>query len=238
MNTVERDGDTVVRQAGPWTPSVHALLHHLNTAGISAVPRPLGHDEESERLTFLDGNVPQYPLPDWVWGDSVLASGARLLRSLHDASASFDTAGRTWQQAAREPVEVICHNDFAPHNLVFDTEHQIIGVIDWDMCSPGPRLHDLAVFATRVVPLTLDLPVGGPTAAELRARVRTVLDAYGSDASIAQLLARAAAALRFLSAYSRDAAVRLAKPELAHHAEQYDRDAAAIETGRLAGAPA
>lgn len=240
MNAVEFDSDSALRNAGPWTSSVHALLNHLRSEGVRGIPQPLELDVERgrERLTYLDGYVPQYPLPTWVWRESVLTSGARLMRTLHDASESFSTAGRTWQQPSREPAEVVCHNDFAPHNLVFDDGRQLIGVIDWDMCSPGPRLHDLAVFATRAVPLTVDLPADGPCAADLRARIQAVLDAYGSEETIDELLARAAAGLRFLADHSRDAAVRLEKPELAEHARQYDRDAVAIEAGRIAGAPA
>lgn len=240
MNAVLRDGDTVLRQSGPWSPSVHALLDHLRAAGVHVVPQPLGIDLESrrERLGYLAGHVPVYPLPSWIWSESVLTSGARLLRAVHDASASFSTAGRSWQQAAREPAEVVCHNDFAPHNLVFDDRHAIVGVIDWDMCSPGPRLHDLAVFATRAVPLTADPPADAPQGAGVRRRIQTILEAYGSDASVEELLAQAVSGLRFLADYSREAAIRLGKPELTQHAAQYERDARALETGDVAGAPA
>ena len=37
-----RVGDTVRRAAGPWTPSVHALLAHLAGKGLVGSPRPLG----------------------------------------------------------------------------------------------------------------------------------------------------------------------------------------------------
>ena len=53
----------------------------------------------------------------------------------------------------RAPVEVICHNDFATYNLVFDGEN-VVGVIDWDFASPGPRLWDIAYLAYRIVPLS------------------------------------------------------------------------------------
>lgn len=235
MNAVKLDSGNVLRDAGPWSPSVHALLDHLRSEGVQGIPLPLELDVERgrERLSYLDGHVPQFPLPTWVWRESVLTSGAQLLRTLHDASESFSTAGRTWQQPTREPAEVVCHNDFAPHNLVFDDGHQLVGVIDWDMCSPGPRLHDLAVFATRAVPLTVDLPADGPSAADLRARIQTVLDAYRSEATIDELLASAASGLRFLADHSRAAAARLDKPDLAVHARLYERDATAIESGRL-----
>ena len=44
-----------------------------------------------------------------------------MLRELHDATGGFDRAGRVWALPAREPAEVICHNDFAPYNLASAT---------------------------------------------------------------------------------------------------------------------
>lgn len=231
MNAVERDGETVMRNAGPWTSTVHALLDHLATRGIYGIPRPLSIEGERERLSFLPGEVPRYPLPDWVWHSDVLRAGAELLRRIHEASTTFPRDDQSWQQPSREPAEVICHNDFAPHNLVFDSQHNLIGVIDWDMCSPGPRIRDLAYFATRTVPLTAELPAGAPAGDEVRRRIKHILDAYGSDASTDDVLIHAAAGLHELAAYSRDAADRLSKPELREHATLYDRDAAAIERG-------
>ena len=70
-------------------------------------------------MAYIDGEVPAYPMPAWVWHVSVLDASARMLRAFHDATAGFAREGRTWQLAAHEPDEVICHNDFAPYNLVF-----------------------------------------------------------------------------------------------------------------------
>ena len=84
MNAVEREGDTVLRNAGPWTTTVHALLTHLRAAGIDGVPQPLGIDTSAnpprEQLTYIDGHVPLHPLPEWVWHDNVLSDGASWLR--------------------------------------------------------------------------------------------------------------------------------------------------------------
>ena len=41
VSTVVRVGDTVRRNAGPWTPSVHALLRHLEYVGFTGAPRAL-----------------------------------------------------------------------------------------------------------------------------------------------------------------------------------------------------
>ena len=115
---------------------------------------------------------------DWVWADQVLVEGAQHLRRLHDASIGFGRDGAVWQAPAKIPVEVVCHNDFSPHNLAFH-DGRIVGAIDFDYCSPGPRLWDIAYFATRIVPLTATPPQNAPGMGDSRRRVQTILDAYG-----------------------------------------------------------
>lgn len=225
MNAVERDGDTVLRNAGPWTPTVHRYLAYLGRAGIDWAPRPLAVAGGRERLTFVGGEVPLYPLPDWVWKDSVLVEGARRLRQLHDASIGFGLDGAEWQSPAKVPAEVICHNDFAPHNLAFE-DGRLVGAIDFDMCSPGPRLWDLAYFATRAVPLARDTHSNAPGMARARARVQLILDAYGSDSTWDDVLRVAIIRLWDLADMSRDKAVELGKPDLNDDADMYVRDAA------------
>jgi hypothetical protein len=225
MNEVHRDGDTVLRTGGPWTPTVHAYLDYLAMAGVDWVPRPLGVEGDRERLTFIDGDVPVYPLPDWVWAESVLTEGAQFLRQLHDASIGFALDDRIWQSRTKVPSEVICHNDFAPHNLAF-TDGRLIGAIDFDMCSPGPRLWDIAYFATRAVPLTGVTPPNAPGMEDARRRTQLILDAYGSDASWADVLRVAIIRLHDLADMSRLKADELGKPHLLDEAEGYARDAA------------
>lgn len=153
ITPVTRSADTVRRASGPWTPTIHRLLAHLHDRGIDWLPEPLGTDEHGrEVLSFLPGTVPNYPLPAEVWSDATLDSAGWMLRALHDATLDFDRSGALWQQPAREPAEVICHNDFAPYNFVFEGQ-RLTGVIDWDMASPGSRLWDLAYLAYRMVPL-------------------------------------------------------------------------------------
>lgn len=229
-NAPVRRGDAVHREAGPWTPTIHRLLEHVAARGVDFLPHPLGFDEAGrEVLTFLPGSVPAYPMPPEVWAQELLAQAARLLRTFHDASADFPREGAIWQQPARTPDEVICHNDFVPYNLVLDAG-RITGVIDVDMASPGPRARDLAHLAYRMVPLadpaSPDLPASslaarrrrftalvaaydGPAAAEVADWVEPVLDD----------LARGAAARggRFLA-----------------HADGYRRDAAWIDAHRTA----
>jgi len=164
---VARRGEAVYRTAGPWTPTVHRLLDHLHTRGVTFLPHPLGCDDQGrEVLTHLPGTVPTYPLPAHVWAPAVLATAGRQLAEVHAATRSFLSgdleeapAGATggelvWQSPVREPVEVVCLNDVAPHNMVFDAEGGLTGWIDVDTAAPGPRVWDLAHLAYRLVPLT------------------------------------------------------------------------------------
>jgi hypothetical protein len=224
MNSVERVGDPVRRNAGPWTPTVHRYLDYLARSGVDWAPKPLGIDGDREVLSFVTGEVPLYPLPDWVWADAVLVDGARRLRQLHDASIGFALDGAVWQSPAKVPIEVICHNDFAPHNLAF-VAGSIVGAIDFDMCSPGPRIWDLAYFATRAVPLTAETPVGAPTPFDARRRVQLILDSYGSDTRWGEVIRVAIIRLCDLAEISLIKAAELGKPQLRTDAAGYRRDA-------------
>ena len=120
---------------------------------------------------------------------------------------------------------MICHNDFAPHNLVFHGG-VLVGAIDFDTCSPGPRLGDLAYFATRAIPLSsggdrdeiarrlelLPSPVTGPRRAgpsSSRSRSPGCTTSPTSQPSE-------------LSAFD--------KPELLDHVVGYQRDAEFVES--------
>lgn len=235
MNTVRRVGDTVVRNAGPWTPTIHRYLAHLAASGIDWVPRPVSFTRDHEVLSFVAGNVPIYPLPDWIWRDDVVVDAAKHLRSLHDASLGFDLDQAIWQLPTHPPIEVICHNDFAPHNLAFDDDH-VVGAIDFDTCSPGSRMWDIAYLATRIVPLTAVHPTGAPRDDQSRRRIQLLLDSYGSDADWTDVVKVAIVRLRDLAAFSIRAANELSKPHLLEDAAGYERDASHLE-GVLAPNP-
>jgi hypothetical protein len=224
MNQVERVGDSVRRVAGPWTPTVHRYLDYIRRGGVDWAPHPLGIDGDREVLSFIDGEVPVYPLPGWVWADAVLVDGAQRLRQLHDASIGFPLENAVWQSWTRVPVEVICHNDFSPHNLAF-VAGAIVGAIDFDMCSPGPRIWDIAYFATRAVPLTAAVPAGAPNMADARRRVELILASYGSSATWHDVMLVAIRRLWELADFSISKADELGKPHLRDEARDYQRDA-------------
>ena len=170
------EGGSVLRPAGPWTESVHALLMHVRARGVPWVPEPRGVDRRGRaEVSWVDGDVPAYPMPDWVWAPAVLdergADAARAARR----DRRVRPAGRTWALPPREPDEVVCHNDFAPYNLAF-RDGLPVGAIDFEAAAPGPRAWDLAYLSYRIVPLAApgnpDLPAQPDPPGRLAATVR------------------------------------------------------------------
>lgn len=226
MGEVTRVGDEVRRPAGPWTANVHAFLADLHEAGVSGVPRVLGETSDGrERLSFVAGEVAHHPLPDWIWEERILIDAAKLLRRIHDASVERARTRSGWRMPVREPAEVVCHNDFAPYNLVFD-RRTLVGVIDFDMAAPGPRLWDLAYLAYRLVPYAEDAAAPASVREAEPQRRATLFSAYGVDPAAGMLWATMADRLDALAQHSRTETVR--RPELAVHAEMYERDAARL----------
>jgi hypothetical protein len=182
MTDVVRVGETVRRKVGPWTPAIHALLEHIRQRGFLRAPVPLGYDEQGrESISLLPGSVAVYPLEDHVLSDAMLQDVARMLREYHDASVDFvPPEDAQWQWSAHEPREVVCHNDFAPYNLLF-MNRGLTGVIDFDTASPGPRVWDMAYTAYRFVPLTAPAnpDVHHPGLPEQRRRLALFCETYG-----------------------------------------------------------
>jgi hypothetical protein len=228
MTGVTRYGQYVHRMAGPWTPTVHRLLNHLVDRGLGWVPRPIGFDEHGrEVLTFIDGTVPHDPMPAWAWADSVIIDAGTHLAQLHDATAGYLDAEATWQLPAHEPRQVICHNDFAAYNMVFDANHDLAGVIDWDGASPGPRAWDLAYLAYRLVPLCAP---GNPdglegSIPERRRRLDLLCRCYDRGQTPQQVLATAVWRLDDLADFTARRAANGAR-HVAAHVQLY-HDAAA-----------
>lgn len=153
INQVVRVGDTVRRTVGPWSDAVHGLLQHLETQGFAGAPRFLGVDEKSrEVLTYIPGEVGFMP---YVWEESALVEAARLLRAYHDAVSGYTPTDARWQFIYPDIHlhEVICHNDFAPYNVVFNDKLPK-AIIDFDTAGPGPRIWDVAYAAYCFVPLS------------------------------------------------------------------------------------
>jgi len=183
--TAVRVGDTVRRSAGPWTPAVHAVLDHLSARNFAGAPLALGIDGQGrEVLSFMEGEAGRYPLTPYMLSDDILMEAARLLRAMHDATASFTPPrDAVWRQAVPDPgpIEVVCHNDWAPYNAIFRDTH-LAGFIDWDFARPGSRLWDVAWMAHTWVPLRDDsecVGQGWSAPPNRSARLRLLCDAYG-----------------------------------------------------------
>lgn len=224
---VHRVGETVRRTAGAWTPRVHQLLSTLRAAGVTEVPEPFGLDESGrEVLSYLPGTVAHYPLPDWLWSSAVLHQSAELLRRAHDASVPLVSLRDGWQMPTHEPVEVICHNDVAPYNMVF-TDGAVSGLIDFDTASPGPRLWDLAYLAYRLVPCGSDAGAAAPDDALRIERAHALIAAYGLDQgfTLKELVTVMVARLVDLAEYTEQRAHDTGSDDFLDHAATYRRDA-------------
>lgn len=185
VNRVVRVGDTVRRQTGPWTPAVHALLRHLESAGFEASPRVLGIDEQGrEVLSYIDGEAAVRPWPAALLAVEGLGLLARLLRRYHDAVAGFvPPQGAVWRLGALPlpPGEIVRHGDVGPWNTIW-RDGRPVGLIDWDFAEPGPAVLDVGQLAWFGVPLSDEAGVaeaGFTTAPDLRRRLRTLCEAYG-----------------------------------------------------------
>jgi hypothetical protein len=142
-----RVGDTVRRAAGSDRAAVRDLLLHLEAVGFDGSPRFFGMDEQGrEILSWVEGDVPLPPYPAWAMTDRAMADLGGLVRRLHDATATFQTAHDDWSTQWGDPLAgpVICHNDLFPENVVF-REGRVVALIDFAMSAPGRPLWDLAI---------------------------------------------------------------------------------------------
>ena len=193
---VVRVGDTVRRQAGHWTPAVHALLKHLESVGFDAAPRAIGIDRQGREVaTFLEGVVgtlgPQRLAPQFQTVEACRAIGA-WLRAFHDAQAGFrPDPALPWRVAPGRPLrpgEVVVHHDVGTYNTVLRPDGSF-AVIDFDFASPGRPVEDLAYVLWSWTPLWGDQAavrreMGPVTMPERLHKFAAVLDGYAADAAL------------------------------------------------------
>lgn len=205
-NQIVRIGGRVHRPAGEWTPYIHKLLKHIRSQGFLGTPEPLGFDTEgNEIVSYIAGQVSNYPLSEAASSVEALISAAGLLRTYHDASASFVTkleGNEPWLLPVREPVEVICHGDYAPYNVVLEG-NRAVAIIDFDTAHPGPKAWDIAYALYRWAPLTNPDNADGFGSEEERIdRGRLFCDVYGlSKAERFGLVATVIERLEYLVAF-------------------------------------
>ncbi|MBA3869054.1 MAG: aminoglycoside phosphotransferase family protein [Anaerolineae bacterium] len=185
-NRVIKEGHTVIRNSGVWSPFVHALLTYLTTAGFKESPVFIETIGDQERLSYFEGDVGNYPLKPYMQSDPILVESAQVLRRFHDLTQKFVIPQHVALQLSiklTSAQDVICHNDFAPYNCVFQDGH-LVGIIDFDTARPGSRIWDLAYAAYRFVPLTNDshsLDCGWQPIPDRLARLKLFCDSYGLE---------------------------------------------------------
>ncbi len=189
VSTVYRVGNTVRRELKNESASIHKLLQHLESKGFNFAPKFRGIDAKNrEILSYIDGDAGHYPLKTYMWSHDVLTEIAKMLREYHDAVSDFPQL-HEWKpmESTPEQIEVVCHNDFAIYNIIFKHEKPV-GIIDFDLAAPGPRLWDIAYALYTCVPLSRLYhteqgeavfydPLKG--AARIRQRVALFFEAYG-----------------------------------------------------------
>jgi hypothetical protein len=143
---VQRAGHAMLRSASPWTPAVHALLRHLEMVGFAGSPRVIGTGIDptgQEMVEFVAGDVAH----DRVWSEQGIHELGRMLRDLHEATASFRPPPQAlWQDSflrSSGPGTVISHGDVAPWNVVARLDRPV-ALIDWELAGPVDRLNELA----------------------------------------------------------------------------------------------
>jgi hypothetical protein len=205
-------GSVVHKPAAPWTPSVHALLRHLEKHGFTGAPRALGFDEQGrEMLTYLPGETigTRDRWPGWARADSMLVQVGQWLRRVHDLTADFEPPpdARWFTGATLQPGWVVGHQDAAPYNAVVDGD-RLVGFVDWDIAGPSPREVDLAFSMMLWAPLTGD--------DRPYRRVHLFLDAYGYEGdrrvfatAVPDRARRQAAVIREMAAGGHPASVAL-----------------------------
>jgi hypothetical protein len=178
---VVRVGETVRRPPHPWSPTIHALLRHLESVGFpfSPLPRhrrrgPRGADLHRRRL-----------------GPGRLGPGGRRERpGRHGrAAARLSRGGRRLpphrglgrpRRPAR-PRRDRLPRRLRPWNLVWRASRPV-GILDWDYAWPRPPLHDVAYALEYVVPFRDDATclrwLRYPTPPARRRRLQLFAQAY------------------------------------------------------------
>jgi Phosphotransferase enzyme family len=187
LNSVVRVGNTVRRSAGPWTPTIHALLRHVRDRGFDLAPEPFGFDDVGrEVVSYLPGVTVGWslPWPAMIRQEDLLIQVGGAMARYHRAVVDFRPEGPVpWQSgpAVLASSDLVCHHDLAPYNVVV-REGRLSGIIDWDLAGPGSALSDLAFVAWQWVPLHGPLVttlLGWTNAPNRSRRLRLLLDAYG-----------------------------------------------------------
>lgn len=155
VSNVYRSGDTVRREVKSDNIQYTKAAKAFRKKNFSYAPKFLGVDEQGrEILSFIEGVAGHDPLKEYMCSHHALKEIARMLRLYHDAVRDFPISD-DWERMDNTPVEieVVCHNDFAMYNIIFNNEKPV-GIIDFDVAAPGPRLWDIAYTLYTCVPIS------------------------------------------------------------------------------------
>jgi hypothetical protein len=181
-SNARRRGDVVLRESGPWSTSVHALLRYLRGVGFTNCPEVLGTgfaDDGRETLSFVPGESAN-PGP---WSNEVVSNIGAVLHELHRSGETFSPAPSAfWRSClSRElPGErpTFGHGDLGPWNVVVNDGSA--SFVDWDFSGPVDARWELAEATWLNCQLHDDADSCGlPGPAERARQVRYMLDGYG-----------------------------------------------------------
>ena len=100
------------------------------------VPAVISSDASSVLMELVPGRHGQDSI-EAGYGPEVMRAAGALLRTLQSVDAGT---------VAELPGDgaVITHGDFGPQNLLFDEQHRIAAVLDWEFAHRGSPVEDLA----------------------------------------------------------------------------------------------
>jgi hypothetical protein len=184
-------GNDIVRPSNDWSKNVHSFLEFIIGLGCDFIPKPISINDENEVLSYVPGEVYNYPLPEMLKTDEIIIEVAKLLSKYHRYSEKYMdkiNGNEKWMLRAREPMEVMCHGDFAPYNVTF-IDDKPFGIIDFDTLHPGPKIWDVSYAVYRWAPLKNPKnPDSFKTFEAQVKRTKIFLDVYGFNIEDRNLL--------------------------------------------------
>lgn len=229
------EAELVKRPEQKWSPNVQKFLGYLRDQGVEYVPKPLGIDDSgNEIVSYVSGEVYNYPLPAILLNDQSIISAGQLLKDFHDRGVDFLgclEGQEVWMLTYEMPHEVMCHSDFAPYNVT-TVDGLATGIIDFDTLMPGTRLWDIVYGAYRWVPLYFDETT--VMTREMSKRLKLFLEAYGlSKSEYTQVVPYLIKRLTYLIQFMEEAAQRGERnfqgDLINGHIEKYQRDIKNLE---------